>query len=465
MKLFSFFTALFFALTLGASAKNIESILTFADKTRITGQVLSIDSEQNLLTLQSPSLQEKTPLNTAALLDMSLNGKPQTVEADHYALATIKGHHQDPHRDTLRGRLIALDEDTITLDTWYAGRLTLKRSLVHTLDIFSQSPTFYTGPNGPEGWVASSGSVKDNWTFKNRTMTSLTRRGIARKVQVPDRAKITVTARWKNTPYFRILFLSSEGKADYPETGYSLNIQQSRLTLFRNSPKQRNADIFNEGIDNMREIEQTTVTIYLDRSEEGTSAVYLDDKRIATWTDVDDTKLKGEWLHFVPNRNSPLKLSDISVSQWDGALPVSEDDEPLPDKKEDDDEGPKLKGQEMRLANGDIVIGEIQKIDQDLVHLTTSFGDVKVPLRRIKNIMLAPVEDEDRMEINDVRAWFHEGGYVTIKLKSFDGETLSGYSQVYGDAEFKVSAFARIQFNIWDRSLDPARIGGGSSEW
>ncbi len=446
-----------------SSAEEAPSTLLFSDKTRMSGQVIDVNCEKNILTLNSPSLQGNAALRTADLLEMSLRGKSEDIESDHYALATIKGHHNDHHRDTLRGRLVHLDENTITLDTWYAGELTLKRSLVHALDIFSQSPTFYTGPNGPEGWVTSNGKLDDNWTFKNRTITSKTQYGIARKVDIPERAKITVTARWKSSPYFRILFLSKDGKVDYPISGYSLAVSQNRLNLHRNTPNQRNNDIFSEAIENMREIEKTTITIYLDRTKEGSSAVYLDDKRIGTWTDVDDTTLEGEWLHFVPNRSSSLKLSNISVSQWDGSLPVSIDDDPAEQDLETNT--PKLEGQEIRLANGDIVIGDIKNIDKDLVHLGTSFGEVSVPLRNMKSIMLSEVEDEDRMEVNDVRAWFHEGGYVTIKLKSFDGKTIKGYSQVYGDAEFKVNAFSRIQFNIWDRNLDPARISGESDDW
>jgi len=111
------------------------------------------------------------------------------------------------------------------------------------------------------------------------------------------------------------------------------------------------------------------------------------------------------------------------------------------------------------------VIGSIKKIEQNIATLGTDFGEVRVPLRLMRNIMLDELEDEDRMEVNDVRAWFHEGGYVTIKLKSFDGKTIKGYSQVYGDADFKISAFSRIQFNIWDRNLDPARLSGESDEW
>ena len=99
-----------------------------------------------------------------------------------------------------------------------------------------------------------------------------------------------------------------------------------------------------------------------------------------------------------------------------------------------------------------------------MVFLGTSFGDVRVPVKRMRSVGLAKETDEVRMEAGDIRAWFHEGGYITIKLKSLDDKTIKGYSQVYGDAEFDINAFSRVEFNIWRRELDPARYGA-TSDW
>ena len=51
-----------------------------------------------------------------------------------------------------------------------------------------------------------------------------------------------------------------------------------------------------------------------------------------------------------------------------------------------------------------------------------------------------------------------------MKLKSLDEKTLRGYSQVWGDAEFDIDAFSRIEFNIWRPELDTARYGS-STDW
>ena len=463
MKALPLFTAILLVGTHGSFAEKDPSTLTFTDKTRISGTPKAVDGKDQLLTFNSPSLQGETTLKTSKLLEMTLNGDPKPLESDHYALATISNHHRDSHLDSIRGRLIHLDDKTITLDTWYAGKLTLRRSMVRSLDIFSQSPSFYNGPNGPDGWVSSDGDIEKNWTFKNRSMISKGRTGIARQIDIPDRAKISFTAEWKSSPSFRILFFSNDEKQDYPGTGYALNIQRTYLSLFRNAPNARNNDVIGEQIRNIREAEMAKFTIYLDRGKEGTSAVYIDQTQIGTWDGVDDTIFKGNWLHFVPQQNgNPIKFSNISVSQWDGTLPpaAAEPDEKSSDNQADDEDKPK--GQKIHLANGDIVIGNVLKIEKDMVFLSTSFGDVGVPVKRMRSVGLATETDEVRMEAGDVRAWFHEGGYITIKLKSLDDKTIKGYSQVYGDAEFDINAFSRLEFNIWRRELDPARYGATS---
>jgi|TARA_B110000914_G_C15516368_1_gene473819 hypothetical protein len=461
VKAIPLFSAILFIGTYGSFAEKEPSILTFADKTRISGVTKAVDGKTNLLTLNSPSLQGESTLKTNKLLEMTLNGDPKPFESDHYALATISNHHRDSHLDSIRGRLIHLDDKTITLDTWYAGKLTLRRSMVRSLDIFSQSPSFYNGPNGPEGWVSSDGDPEKNWAFKNRSMISKSRTGIARQVEIPDRAKISFTAEWKTSPYFRILFYSNDGNQDFPGTGYALNINRTYLSLLRNAPNARNTDVISKQIRDIRQAEMAEFTIFLDRTKEGTSAVYIAKEQIGTWDGIDDTTLKGNWLHFIPQNNeTPIKFSNISVAKWDGILPPAS----AISEEEASDEEEELEGQKIHLANGDIVLGNVLKIEKDMVFLGTSFGDVRVPVKRMRSVGLAKETDEVRMEAGDIRAWFHEGGYITIKLKSLDDKTIKGYSQVYGDAEFDINAFSRVEFNIWRRELDPARYGA-TSDW
>jgi len=471
----------FLLLATVAQGDESNSKLSFADKTSITGVPRSANGKEKSLQLTSPSLEGEVTLKTDELLEMSLHGKPPATKADHYALATITPRYdKSPPLDTIRGRLLHLDDKTVTLETAYAGELTLNRLMVKSLDIYSQPPSFYNGPNGPDGWVTSGNSdIEDNWTFNDRSMTSKGRNGIARKLEFPDRSIIKFTAKWKTSPYFRVLFLSDDGDTDYPSVSYSLNVQSSYLSLYRSAIRGQRSDLVSESINNLRETQEAVFTIYLDRSKDGTSAIYIGKDRIGTWTGMDDTKDMGDWLHFVPQQSRPMNFSNISISQWDGVLPKSSDDTPANSENEFGDE---LQGQKITLANGDVVIGEIQLIENDFVLASTEFGDVRIPLNRMSAIDLDDVEldeegtsvkDEDgnpisikeepRMWGEDIRAWFHDGGSITIRMATIEDGKIKGSSQVFGEAEFDLNAFSRLEFNIWRRQLDPARYGSGES--
>jgi len=456
-------------------ADELKSTLTFADRTVLTGSPKSADGKQKALNFISPSLDGEATLKTGQLLEMTLNGKPIVKESDHYALATINDRFDEsPPKDTIRGRLLSLDDKSVVLDTDYAGKLTLDRLMVTSLDIYSKPPSFFNGPDGPDGWVCSSGDVEDHWTFGNRSMTSKEQYGIARKVDLPKRSVIKFTAKWKTTPYFKILFLSNDGDTNHPSAGYYLNIQSSYMSLYRSTETGARDDVLNKGLDrSLRETQEAEFSIYLDRDRDGTSAFYINEKLIGTWTGTDDTKGMGEWLHFVPRRTAPLQFSKISVSQWDGVLPFSSDDE----KKDDanDEFGEELEGQKIALSNGDVVIGKIKAVKEAFVHVETVFGDVRIPLNRMRSIDLADIKTDEegktvdlkeqpKMWAEDIRAHFHEGGSITIRLDKIEDGKIKGSSQVFGEAEFDLNAFTRLEFNVWSKKLDPARYGN-NEKW
>ena len=456
-------------------ADDLQSTLTFADKTSVTGTPTSANGKARELTVLSPSLDGEVTLKTGELLEMSLNGKSSIQESDHYALVTINDRFdQSPPKDTIRGRLRRLDEKTIVLDTDFAGTLTLDRLMVTSLDIYSKPPSFFNGPDGPEGWVCSSGDAQDHWVFENRSMTSKEQYGLARKVELPKRSIIRFSAKWKTSPYFKIVFLSNNGETDHPSAGYFLNLQSSYMSLYRSTTRGERDDVLNKGLDRtLRESQEADFAIYLDRGREGTSAFYINDQLIGTWTGTDDTKAMGNWLHFVPRRTAPLQFSKISVSQWDGVLPFSSEQNGA-QSSDSDEFGEEPEGQRIALSNGDVIIGKIQTVQESSVDVETILGKIQIPLNRMRSIDLSNIEtDPDGNEIDlkeqpkmwaeDIRAHFHDGGSVTLRLDKIENGRITGYSQVFGDATFDLNAFTRLEFNIWSKKLDPARYGNNES--
>jgi hypothetical protein len=60
--------------------KERPSILTFSDKSRISGFPKSVEAEKKQLIFDSSSLEGLSILNTKKLLEMTLNGSPKKIE-------------------------------------------------------------------------------------------------------------------------------------------------------------------------------------------------------------------------------------------------------------------------------------------------------------------------------------------------------------------------------------------------
>lgn len=428
-------------------AENMTKIV-FMDETTISGTIHSIDGEKRTLEFTSPSLQGKNTLKSAKLLDLKLDFDHEAPEAGHYALAMVKPrYNEEPPQDTIRGTFVGIDDDHITLDTWYAGQLKLKRTMVQELSIFESSPRLFNGPSSLEGWRSGSDDVVENWRYSQRALISKGNGSIARKIEMPEKFKLSFNVAWKGSPYFKVGFLSSGYRDSYQNRGYSLQLQNSYVMLNRRGKNHERSDLFSEDFRVIREQENATFEFYLDRTLEGKNAMFIDGKKVASWEATNDLDGLGEWLLFSLNRSrGNIKISQITVSQWSGQLPYDEAENEA-EKTLDAFKG--LSGQRINLANGDAIVGEVLKVEDGKALLKTDLGEFPVSVSHLRQFGLDSKEDKPRMYGRDVRAWFTEGGSVTLRLDSISPDQLRGYSQVFGEAEFDLRAFSRIEFNIW----------------
>ncbi|MDA8980933.1 hypothetical protein N9268_01860 [Akkermansiaceae bacterium] len=464
MKSIFLLTALSFsAFTSALSADETLSQLVFSDQTTISGTVNEVNIKAETLQFTSPFLKGENQLKTNSLLDLQLNLEAEPPESDHHALATIAPHYDHPMQDTIRGLLVGVDNESVILDTWYAGQLKLKRAMIRGLDIYANSPSLYHGPKGLEDWVTSGNKLEDEWTYKKGSLISKGNYSIAREIEMGERSKLSFRVQWRTNPQFRITFLASSGKQNYPSKGYSLGLARTYLTLNRRGAGRDRNDLFSKSMQEFRSQESAAFEIYLNRSPEGKSALVVDGKLITEWDGIDDQKDMGKWLVFGTQGSSPIKVSKISVSLWDGRVPSSPDTD---EAAEGIFEG--MEGQRIDLANGDALFGEITGVKEGQTAIKTSLGNVVIPVGRLRSFELHKEGDENLEEPRrwpgEVRAWFTDGGYVTLRLNSLTDKKISGFSQVFGDAEFDLSAFSHIEFNIWDEELNEER-SGNDSDW
>lgn len=446
-----------------AAPENSSTRVTFQDGTEITGRIVSMDPEKGTFQLDSPDLAGPTTMLSSGLLEVSLPPSGERDTTGPRALATSKPRYEGRPRDSIHGSLQAITPEAITFATDYAGSLTLQRKFIGKLEIFPDTPGLYLGPNGLAGWESSSGDLSQDWSYHNRRLTSRNSTGIARSVNIPEKAHLSFKASWRNRPNFQFLFLSNDGSSKYPRQCYRLNVQSYGVSLQRIGPgNDRDELLSNARPLPLGSIESGHFEIYLDRAPEGQNAVFLNGTRLGIWSQTDDRDGMGTHIHFIPQDKIPLEISRISIRDWNGTLPspstVPENSVTTMDS---------LEGEALSLSNGDQIIGQIQGISENTLQTRTAYGDFSIPLGKVRTIDVAgPVPDEPEPKLlpHEVRAWFHDGGFIHFQLLGISRDTVQACSQVFGKATFQLSAFSRLEFNIWRPELDLVRYGRASTQ-
>ena len=102
--------------------------------------------------------------------------------------------------------------------------------------------------------------------------------------------------------------------------------------------------------------------------------------------------------------------------------------------------------------------GEVTSIQDGPIAVKTGLGEIKIPVARLRSVALKKVDlEKAKLRNGDIRAWFPDGSSIVFRLDEVGDGTLTGYTQNFGTATFKLSAFNRIEFNIHDPGFENQR--------
>ena len=109
----------------------------------------------------------------------------------------------------------------------------------------------------------------------------------------------------------------------------------------------------------------------------------------------------------------------------------------------------------VRLINGDKLSGKLDTIANGQLNFVTSYAKLEIPLARVVEIvMAAKTVEKPRRQANDLRAYFVDGGRLTLSLDKLSPDALNGGSECFGKANFQRGAFQRLQFNVYDEAKE-----------
>lgn len=440
-----------------------DGVIRFANQNQLAGTLDSLGPER--LMWNSSQLEHPSPFFVNQVLDITLPVELPELDADHDAILNLT------NGDILHGQLSSVTDQTIELDTWYGGKLTIKRPMVASLKITGRPKFYYRGPDSLEDWEQTTQGDHKAWQYANRSFRSNASGGIGRDLRLPDQCRISFDLAWRSSLRLRLLVFSDNAATDSPQNAYELAWQRRYAYMRKRTSANNRGDspiLGQAHVPESGQNEKAHVDLYCDRVK-GLFNFVVDGRSIALWNDPDPKQaLAGGGLHFVAEDSSPLRISHLEVSGWDGMVENPPEDEDLNSQEQREleakaeAEAEKVGGL-MKLRNGDSLAGDVLAIRDGVMKVKTSFGEINLPVSRLRTIALKPSEyDEAKWNRGDIRGWLPDGGRVTFRLDQTAGKTLSGFSQNFGNATFKADAFNRLEFNIYNSEFESQR---SNPEW
>jgi hypothetical protein len=399
----------------------------------------------DLLWLAAPT-GEPLRLKQAKVLEMRQDA-PTADPGEHYALLTLN------NRDSLRGELVALDEENVTLRTRFAGDLKFRRDMIESLHIVHRPTSLYSGPKPGDFTLTSQG-----WSQKGDSLIAKGGRAIT-KIAYPECFRLAMDIEWKlerkAQPHFAIAFLAKDN-AGRASGGYEFSCQGDYIDMRKREGI--DADSLGDGaeLSGLDDKDKMRLELLVD-TRSGLILMLIDGRLVQEWTDASPVKPDAANVLELAaaSGGQELRVSSINLATWDGNRgSVTNEDSAIAASSAPT--GP----QTLLLRNGDTVQVDQVFIKEGKISAKTNHGDVIIPISRASLVGLkkpAGNPPTPKKRSGDVRAWLPDGSRLTFRLDSLREGKITGSSQQFGTAEFDLKAFERIEMNLGNLDLERQR--------
>ena len=423
--------------------------LYFINGDILSGEIQRLEGDQ--FYFKSPMLREETTFNRDMLLDLKLTEEQlEAKPVNHTATITLEDRFgQKSERDQLQGQLVGINDDFLELATDYAGTLKIDRSLIYAIDISTDNYLLYSGPNSLEEWQVL--GDPNSWSYSNNSLiTGSGNSSLAKEFDTPSRSQLSFTIDRKENIDLALLLYADSSEPERPRNYYELSLNANYLNMRKYLEKGSSRPL-NRGTPNVRAKlgERIRCDIYSD-TRSGAFHIYIDGKNYANFSDLTPSpELMGKSLHLRSRRDYEMRIQNIKLFKWNGSLPQ---------KLGTEEESELQKKNQLLLANGDALVGDLGKTHQDNIELTTEYTSYNVPLARVRSIQLAAKdENHPRADKYDLKAYFKSGGWIILDPILLTPSTLVGNHEAIGDITFDLNAFSHIEFNVYDKQLNKLR--------
>ena len=375
-------------------------------------------------------------------VDSEMNIKAEGVRRLMLATAAAdQGRRHDclvkfTNGDEIAGDLVGMEAGKLQLDTWYGGKLAIDMTAVKSITPGKPTSTgkvLYAGPaaNGKD-WTRASGS----WAFKEGIFTSSSSGSMLGKMidNFPKRASLDFEVDWATSMSMYVNFRTDQLNSYSSCNAYCLKLTNTRVYLYRYTRNQGGRNVGVRVNMSMGSSRNVKISIKIDEARNIT-ALYINGKYVAQWKDVGDFAGKGNGVLFYSRTSSQMKFSNITVSEWDGALPRQS-------------LSVNVKGKEdfVQFGNGDSLTGQLQAIQNGELKMKSALGEFAIKLGKVASIHNARAKGAPKMPTGSVRATLAGRGQLTFQILDWKNGELSVQSPTFGKATLKAKAVQAMDF-------------------
>lgn len=408
--------------------------------------------------------------------------------------------------DRIPGKITALNEKSVSLDTNFAGPVTIPRE---QLAMLAPNPLggriHYHGPFSADDWEMVNASFPDGlppvkaddtgneddtlgrWSFNGAAwywQNKLTGTALIHKNVMPERAILRFDLAWKNRLSIAVGFQADFAHPKPVKEGaeaknapakvqrfmpgdsavlpalfgnaYVMHIFSSHLMLYRTS-------VDGDGVASIGRVQinsnnvrlsdtgKATIEIRSNRNS-GQISLFIDGEFAAQWSDgggaadpMQESAATGTGFGFVvQSDNSPVRVSEVMVAEWNG----------MPDSArslEVDDHDIVL------LTNGtDRFAGNVKSFADGKILLENNYGEFKFPIDDVAEVRFARGKLAKKSEVpaDSITIRFDPLGQVTGVPISSDGNLIQLLHPVAGELNFSLDSAVMLDFQPSNTIID-----------
>ncbi len=405
----------------------LSEVLRFKDGDTLHGNLVSINDKG--LTWTRPDINAPIITKLTHLRGVKLFRQP--------AAEPTGSRVQLTNDDVLFGKLVGMNAEELTIQTWFAGKLVIPKVMVRSITPGSKGggALLFSGPGKLSDW----GYKRGSWKLKSGKFECYSGQ-IGRDLKLPNKVHIRMDVSWTGSyPSFSIISHTNDIKR-YHNDCYNLQFSSYYVYLYRGSGNQ---NFGNLNYRQLRQMKKVKIDLYVDKDDKKV-ALMLNGNLVKQWAGLNYAPSGNGFMLISHGGYGPTTFSNIRIMRWDGKVPSS---------------GGTTKVEKQDLVyftNGDKMTGQVKEINYGKVVLKPGFADaIPVPITNVAQITFGDEEAERaRRNAGDCQLYFHNGDRLTLKLLDLKDGKINGKSENFGTKDFELSAFIGVRFNVYDEDAE-----------